>query len=164
MRNPICKSPISVENTKIVKNVKSTIFISGTGSFGNVGERSYQKKGTHTRAISEQPLLSRKKGRRELPSDKFKKSQQIDSVQAFQNGRSALFEIPSRTGRFAMQGRSQGGIFSVFGNKHSQKLFRFKWLGNLYEFLCLCFGLRSAPKIYRKLLKVLVKFLRPISV
>ena len=35
----------------------------------------------------------------------------IPSLQAFQNGRSALPEIPSRTGRFAMQDRSQGGVF-----------------------------------------------------
>ena len=32
-------------------------------------------------------------------------------LRAFQNGRSALSEIPSRTGQFAMQDRSQGGIF-----------------------------------------------------
>ena len=41
----------------------------------------------------------------------LKKSQQIYSLRAFQNGRSALSEIPSRTGRFAMQDRSQGDIF-----------------------------------------------------
>ena len=36
-RNPVCKSPISGENTELNKNAKKTIFISGTGSFGNVG-------------------------------------------------------------------------------------------------------------------------------
>ena len=111
VRNPVCKSSISGENTKLDKNVKRTVFISGTGSFGNVGEKSYPKSSTHTKAISEQPLPCRKKGWREPPSDKLKKSQQIHSLRAFQNGKSALSGIPSGTGQFAMQGRSQGGIF-----------------------------------------------------
>ena len=63
------------------------------------------------RVIFEQPLPCRKKKRwREPPSENLK-SQQINSLGAFQYGRSALFEIPSRAGRFAMQDRSQGGIF-----------------------------------------------------
>ena len=40
VRNPICKSPISAENTKLVKR---TTFITGAGRFGNVGEWSYPK-------------------------------------------------------------------------------------------------------------------------
>ena len=48
------------------------IFITGAGSFGNVGERSYPKRSTHTRVISQQPLPCRKKGWRESPSDKLK--------------------------------------------------------------------------------------------
>ena len=85
VRNPFCKFPILGENTKLDKNVKRAIFMSGTGSSGNVGERSYPKSSTHTRAISEQPLPCRKKGWREPLSDKFKKSQQIHSLRAFQN-------------------------------------------------------------------------------
>ena len=56
------KSPISGENTKLDKNVKIKIFISGTGSLENAGERSYPKSSTHTKEISEQPLPCRKKG------------------------------------------------------------------------------------------------------
>ena len=48
--------------------------------------------------------------------------------------------------------------FSVPLHKDSRKLVRFLWAGNLYEFLCLCFGLGPAPRIFKKLLKV------PISV
>ena len=105
-RNPICKSSISGENSKLDKNVKRTIFICGTGTFGNVRKRSYPKSSTFTRAIFEQPLPCRKKGWKKLPNDKFEKSQQIYSLQAFQNIGSALPEIPSRRGRFTMQGRS----------------------------------------------------------
>ena len=80
VQHPVCKSPIPGENTKLAKNVKRTIFTSGTGSFGNVGERSYQKSNTRTRAVPEQPLPCRKKGLKEPTSGKFKKSQQIHSI------------------------------------------------------------------------------------
>ena len=56
VRDPIGKSPILGENTKFDQNLKYAIFISGTGSFGNVEERSYPKSSTDTMAISEQPL------------------------------------------------------------------------------------------------------------
>ena len=44
--------------------------------------------------------------------------------------------------------------FSAPLHKDSQILMRFLRVGNLYEFLCLCFGLRPAPNIFTKLLKV----------
>ena len=40
--------------------------------------------------------------------------------------------------------------FSVSLNKNSQKFVRFQWSGNLYQFLCLCFGLGPAPRIFEK--------------
>ena len=44
----------------------------------------------------------------------LKKFEEIHSLQSFQNGGSALSEIPSRTRQFDMQDRSQGGIFFQF--------------------------------------------------
>ena len=39
------------------------------------------------------------------------------------------------------------------------------WLvGNLYEFLCLCFGLGPAPRIFPKLLKVPIALLRRLNI
>ena len=50
--------------------------------------------------------------------------------------------------------------FSVPLHKYSRKLIRFLREGNLYEFLCLCFGLGPAPRIFTKLLKVPISVLR----
>ena len=44
--------------------------------------------------------------------------------------------------------------FAIPLSKKSSKYVRFKWSGNLYEFLCLCFGLRPAPELFPKLLKI----------
>ena len=48
--------------------------------------------------------------------------------------------------------------------KISRKYFRFHWSGNLYEFLCLCFGLGPAPRIFTILLKIPIVILRRINI
>ena len=51
--------------------------------------------------------------------------------------------------------------------RHSPRTYvRFSCSGNLYEFLCLCFGLRlsSAPKIFTKLLKMPISIPRRINI
>ena len=53
---------------------------------------------------------------------------------------------------------------SVLLHKDSQKVARFLWVENLYEFLCLCFGLGLAPRIFKKLLKFPVSVLRRVMI
>ena len=48
--------------------------------------------------------------------------------------------------------------------KNSRKNVRFHWSGNLFEFLCLCFGLGPTPLIFTKLLKILIAILRRINI
>ena len=54
--------------------------------------------------------------------------------------------------------------FSVPLHKDSRKLVRFLWLGNFYQFLCLCFGLGPAPRIFTKLFKVPISVLRRLMI
>ena len=54
--------------------------------------------------------------------------------------------------------------FSVPLHKESRKLPRFLWVGNLYEFMCLCFGLGPAPRIFTKLLKFSIPVLRRLMI
>ena len=44
--------------------------------------------------------------------------------------------------------------------ENAKKYVRFYWKGNVYQFLCLCFGLSPAPYIFTKRLKVPMAFLR----
>ena len=63
--------------------------------------------------------------------------------------------------RFPLQDRSERAYFSVPLCMSSRKFVRFTWSGNLFEFLCLCFGLGPAPtRIFSKLLKVPIALLR----
>ena len=54
--------------------------------------------------------------------------------------------------------------FGIPLGKNSRKYIRFQWEGNLYEFLCLGFGLGPAPLIFAKLLKIPVALLSRINV
>ena len=53
---------------------------------------------------------------------------------------------------------------SVPLNPASIKFVWFLWSGKLYEFLCLCFGLGPAPRIFTKLLKIPVSVLRRLNI
>ena len=54
--------------------------------------------------------------------------------------------------------------FSVLLSKDSRKLVRFQWEGSLYEFLCLCFKLNTAPRAFTKFLKVPMSVLRRLMI
>ena len=55
-------------------------------------------------------------------------------------------------------------FFSVPLHQSSRKYIRFLWSGSLYEFLCLCFGLDPAPRIFTKLIKVPISVLSRINI
>lgn len=54
----------------------------------------------------------------------------------------------------------QDAYFTLPIHLEHRKFLRFVWRGRLYEFVCLPFGLSSAPWIFTKALKPLVAFLR----
>ena len=54
--------------------------------------------------------------------------------------------------------------FSFLINENDRKFLRFEWDNVLYEFTCLCFGLKSAPRIFTKMMKVPISHLRTLGV
>ena len=54
--------------------------------------------------------------------------------------------------------------FSVPLNPKSQKYVSFKRKDLTYQFLCLCFGVEPAPRIFTKLLKVPISLMRKLNV
>ena len=55
-------------------------------------------------------------------------------------------------------------IFQLHFSKFPGKYLRFPWQGSLYEFLCLCFGLGPAPRIFTKLIKIPITLVRRLNV
>ena len=101
VRNLICKSWILGENRKLDKNEQFSLVEQKVLEM--LEEGAIQKVVPIQGKFLSNFFLTEKKGWREPLSDKFLKSQQ--------NGTSALSQILSRTGQFAMQDRSQRGIF-----------------------------------------------------
>ena len=54
--------------------------------------------------------------------------------------------------------------FNVPLNRNSRRFVRFQWNEILYEFICLCFRLDPAPRIFTKLLKIPISVLRQINI
>ena len=54
--------------------------------------------------------------------------------------------------------------FTVPLDKLCRHLVRFLWEGSFYEFLCLCFGLEPAPRVFTKILKVPISLLRRLNI
>ena len=50
--------------------------------------------------------------------------------------------------------------FTVPIAKNHRKYLRFKWHNKLFEFTCLPFGLACAPRVFTKIMKPLVAYLR----
>ena len=119
-----------------------------------------------SRSIAEQPIFGGKKGRGKSSCDQSEGIEQIHSIQTFQNGRFALPEIHNTVQQndYLCKVDLKDAYFSVPLHNNSRKFVRFLWLGNLYEFLCLCFGLGSAPRISSKLLQIPIAILRRINV
>ena len=55
-------------------------------------------------------------------------------------------------------------FFSVPLNQESQKLVRFRWKGKLFQFLCMCFGISPAPRIFTKVMKIPISVLRKLNI
>ena len=99
-------------------------------------------------------------------SNKSETSKCLYTIQSLQNGSIAKSEIFVTRGRLYVQARSKvkDAYYCVPLQKISRKYVRFRWSGNLYEFLCLCFGLGPAPRIFTKLLKIPIAILRRINI
>ena len=67
-------------------------------------------------------------------------------------------------GSLHVQTRLKRCIFFSSLGKNSRQFVRFRWSGNLYKLLYLCFGLGPAPRIFTKLLKVPMTILSRINI
>ena len=96
-------------------------------------------------------------GKRPVINNAF--TQQHFHMEGFQNLRYLLEE-----GSYMCNLDLKDAYYCVSLQKNSRKYVQLRWSGNLYEFLCLCFGLDPAPRIFTELLKIPISILRRINV
>ena len=127
-------------------------------------KRAIQKVVPTQRQFLSNFFLVEKKDGGNHPVTNFKKSQQIDSPRAFKMEGLHCLKFLLEQDNLLCKIDLKEAYFSVSLNKNSQKFVGFQWSGNLYEFLCLCFGLGPAPRILTKLLKVPIALLRQVNI
>ena len=75
-----------------------------------------------------------------------------------------MSEIPSRTGQFAMQDRSQGGIFFSFPQQKLSKVCQISMVRQPIRISLPMFWTRASSKNFDKILKVPVALLRQVNI
>ena len=106
------------------------------------------------------PLCSPQKGWGSQASNQSKTPKQLHSIRTFQNGIKPHVKGSSKEGGLLSKSGLKDAYLTVpIWEKH-QKYLRFLWRDSLLEFACLPFGLASAPRVFTKLLKPVLSFLR----
>ena len=162
-KNRLHFGTISGKSSTSSKNVSTGILASDKGGGIYVEEGSHPKNVWEKRSILEQPVFSWKKGMMEQTCDKLKKSECIHSLSPLQNGRLAFAEDMLKEKNYMCKIDLKDAYFCVLLHQKHRKYIWFCWEGQLHEFLCLCFGLGPAPRIFTKLLKIPIAILRRIN-
>ena len=98
------------------------------------------------------PIIDLKRVNEFIPYQKFK-------METLKNIRSLLKE-----GDLMVKIDLKDAYFTVPLAEKSRKFLRFMWEGNIYEFLCMMFGLGPAPRIFTKIMKVPMNLLRKLKI
>ena len=78
----------------------------------------------------------------------------IYTIQSLENGRIAEPRCLLQKRDYLSKFHLKDAYFCVTLQKNSRKYVRYRWSGNLYEFLCLFFDFGPAPWIFAKLFRI----------
>ena len=131
---------------------------SETRSGSHVGKRYYTESSVSKRSVSEQHFPSSQETRGKQASEKKHLNGHFKM-----EGLHLLRDL-LKVGDYMCKIDLKDAYFCVPIHTSQRKYIRFQWEGQLYEFLCLCFGLGPAPRIFTKLLKIPIAVLRRINI
>ena len=162
IQNSISFETFSIKNPFPTNSESRRGRIGETGGKRNVEEGSHQKSSTIKGEFISNLFLVKKKDGGQRPVINLK---QLNAYIPYCHFRmEGLQNLKYMLQSYMCKLDLKDAYFSVPLEKISRKFVRFRWSGNLYEFLCLCFGLGPAPRIFTKLLKVSMTILRKINI
>ena len=158
------RDPSSAETSNSIQPVQGGGKAGGFGGGETSEEGCYRGGGTLQKSISvEHFTIPKKGGGRRLVEDMRDLNSFIELVHFKMEDLSYLPSILWR-GHFMCKIDLQDAYQTIPIAKKSRIYLRFLWKGRLYQFTCLPFGLRSSPRIFTKVLKPLLVYLRALGV
>jgi hypothetical protein len=138
--------------------------ISKSGDSQLTGERSHCGNNPTGNEVLESGVYQGQERGGTETSDKPESSEPVRSIRAFQDGEHDDATIPDSIQRLDGETDIKDAYLTVpIAQKH-QSLLGFQWNNKSYKFQVLPFGLGSAPRIFTKILKPVVAFLRRIGI
>ena len=163
VNDTVHQDTFSSKNSAFYKNEQKTNCSRGFKIKGDVEKRRNKENSTSSRGILEQLIPCEEKRRRLLPCNQSKNLEPVRSFSPFQNGRLSLLKHLIQERDWMCKLDLKYAYFSVPLDRNSRKFVRFQWKGALYEFMCLCFRLGPAPRVFTKLLNIPTSLLRKIN-
>ena len=152
LQNTIHQDAFLTKNFKFYQNEQETNCFRGFRIKGDAKERGNKEDSTCSRGVFEQLIPCGEKYYRHVINLKML-NQFIPFLHFKMEG---LFQLKQiiQEGDWMCKLNLKDASFSVPLNRNSRKFVGFQWKGTLYEFICLCFGLGPAPRVFTKLLKI----------
>ena len=156
--------PFQEKSSTSSKNVSTEVLAIDKGGGIYVEEGSHPKNICEKRSILEQPVFSMKIGWGNRPVISLKNLNAFIPYLHFKMEDLHLLKDMLKEKDYMCKKDLKDAYFCVPLHQKHRKYIRFCWEGQLYEFLCLCFSLGPAPRIFTKLLKIPIAILRRIKI
>ena len=154
----------SAKTTNSIQPFRRGGEVGGFGGGETSEEGGYRRGRTLRKSVSVKHFHDTQEGWREKAGGRHEGLEQFHRTSSFQNGGSVTLAITPPEGGFYVQDRLKDAYQTIPIAKKSRIYLRFLWRGRLYQFTCLPFGLRSSPRIFTKVLKPLLVYLRALGV
>ena len=164
IQNSISFKTFSVKNPYPTNSEWRRRSIGETGGKRDVEGGSLQQSSTLKRGVCKQLIPCKKEGWEPKTSDKFEATECYIPYCHFKMEGLQNLKYMLQKGDCMCKLDLKDACFSVPLEKDSRQFVYFRWSGNLHEFLCFCFCLGPVPRIFTKLLQMLMTILRRINV
>ena len=132
------------------------------GGRRNAEEGSNCSSSERPKAVSELNICCFKEVTRRSTCNKLKKK--LNSCVEYDNFKMEGIFLLNEEDDYHCKMDLKDAYSSVPLHQDSQRYVRFQWQEKLYQFLCLRFGLSSAPRVFTKLMKVPISILRKLNI
>ena len=165
IKDPICPESQSKQGTTTISTVSEGIHLGGLRDREHVGQGSNLSSPTSEQSVCQSTVSGPQEGQVPETSDKPEKLECPSGIPTLQDGGSPSLErVDSARGLYD-KSRPEGCLLQRPGAQVPPTVPEVQVGGDkLYQFQCMPFGLGPAPRLFTKLLKPVIAFLRRLGI